>query len=166
MSKTEDKPEQEDKPRPELQDMVESLAFDMEKFKKENIPLVPPIHDFEDKPKEVKKVEFRVPGFEPNITGSNFVAVRPVDDQKTYLGIYLGNAPAIYIGNYNIPHKGILFGARTNPMIFIPDLMKVVFGYESWWGQIKDKDQLRQITDDDIKNVWYVKALNEMTTEE
>jgi hypothetical protein len=35
-------------------------------------------------------------------------------------------------------------------------------GYESWWGQINSPEELKAITDVDIQNVWYVKALKEM----
>lgn len=47
-------------------------------------------------------------------------------------------------------------------MIFVPDLMKVVLGVESWWDTIDKPEDLKQITDVDIQNVWYVKALKEM----
>lgn len=49
----------------------------------------------------------------------------------------------------------------TNPAIFVPDLNRVVWGMESWWGPIESKEKLHQITDEDISNVWYVKAAKE-----
>lgn len=148
----------------ELADMVNSLAAEIGAFKKDNIVIIPPVHDFEDEPREVQCVRFMNNPFEKNL-GKKYVAVRPVDSQKTYLGIYLGNAPIMLTGVYNIPEKEIRMSARTNPQIFIPELMKVVFGYESWWAQIEDEKQLRQITDNDINNVWYVRAMKEMTSE-
>lgn len=145
-----------------LGDMLNAISAEIEDFKKDNIVIIPPVHDFEDEPREVQSVRFMNVPFEKN-PGKKYVAVRPVDSQKTYLGIYLGNAPIMLSGVYNIPAKEIRVAARTNPQIFIPELMKVVFGYESWWAQIEDEKQLRQITDHDIQNVWYVKALEEMS---
>ena len=49
-----------------------------------------------------------------------------------------------------------------NPVIFIPDLMRVVLGIESWWVVIKKPKDLKKITDADIQNVWYAKALKSM----
>jgi hypothetical protein len=49
--------------------------------------------------------------------------------------------------------------AMHNPAIWVPDLKRIVFGMESWWGVIDNPDDLKQITDADIQNVWYVKAL-------
>lgn len=163
-NKPEDKPEQEqeEEPRTDLGDMLGALSAEMEAWDKENINLIPPFHDFKDDPKQVKSVKMMAPRFEPN-RGKKYVAVRPVDSQKTFLGIYLGDAPIMLIGAYNIPDQEIQVFAKVNPQIFIPELMKVVFGYECWWARIEDESQLRQITDIDIQNVWYVKALKELT---
>ena len=46
-----------------------------------------------------------------------------------------------------------------NPAIWVPDLKKIVFGMESWWGVLRSRTISKQITDADIQNVWYVKAL-------
>lgn len=46
-----------------------------------------------------------------------------------------------------------------NPAIFVPELGKIIFGMESWWGRIKSEEELKDITDGDIENVWYVKML-------
>lgn len=93
----------------------------------------------------------------------DFVAVRPCDakfEGKTFLGVLIGSIPL---------SQGVQFNAATgeltvrrhmhNPMIFIPEHSTVVFGCGSWWGRIKDETQLRSITNADIANVWYVKAL-------
>lgn len=96
-----------------------------------------------------------------------FVSVRPCGDEygkKTYLGVYLGDvatgASAFFNKGTGILEVG---SAHYNPAIYIPDLKKVVFGYESWWGKINSADDLRQITDEDIGNVWYVQALKQLT---
>ena len=44
-----------------------------------------------------------------------------------------------------------------NPAIFVPELGKIIFGMESWWGRIKSEEELKDITDGDIENVWHVK---------
>ena len=54
----------------------------------------------------------------------------------------------------------------TNPAIFVPDLKTIIFGVESWRQRITTESQLRSITDIDIENVWYVKALKQIASEE
>jgi hypothetical protein len=49
---------------------------------------------------------------------------------------------------------------------YVPDLDRVVWGYESWWGVIKGPEELKEITDEDIQNVWYVKAMKQMSERE
>lgn len=95
-----------------------------------------------------------------------FVAIRSVHEEdggKTYLGIYLGEF-AISIGaSYKSEKKEVVVSHEMyNPAIFVFDLNKVLFGYESWWGVIKSEKDLQQITDKDIENVWYVKALKQL----
>lgn len=95
-----------------------------------------------------------------------WVAVRPCDDEcqgKTYLGIALGD---MALGMYaNIEADGTLKVNRGhyNPAMYVPDLHRVVFGCGSWWRAIKTPEDLRQISDADIDNVWYVRALRELT---
>ncbi len=100
-------------------------------------------------------------------TGS-LVSIRPVADEydnKTFLGIYLG---VMTTGNMVEFKDGVLHISlgHYNPAIFVPDLGKTIFGYESWWGEIESEEQLRKITDDDIQNVWYVKALKQIAESE
>jgi hypothetical protein len=100
----------------------------------------------------------------------DFVSVRPCAERhgkKTFLGILIGEV-AVSMGVVFDKKDGTLGVQRYghNPMIFIPDLNEVVFGYESWWGPIRNADELRQITDEDIQNVWYVKALKALTSSE
>lgn len=88
-----------------------------------------------------------------------WVAVRPVGDEKTYLGVMLGDyaPPTLRFDR----ETGELTVGRSigNPAMWVPDLNRVVMGWGSWWSEIKSADDLRQITDADIENVWYVKAL-------
>ena len=84
----------------------------------------------------------------------SFVSVRPCGDEyedKTYLGLYVGE---VAIGDTMSLH---------NPCIWVPDLKQYIFGCESWWGVIDSEDDLRKITDADIENVWYVRALKELS---
>jgi hypothetical protein len=98
-----------------------------------------------------------------------FVSIRPCGEvykDKTYLGLYLGDLP---IGHHITHHpetKELKVSFDCNPAIFVFDLKKIVYGCESWWGIIENEDDLKKITDQDIDNVWYVKALKEMCKEE
>lgn len=141
------------------------MAADIEKLEKENI-------FFGDAKKfdpalTVKSVRINVHGFK-KLSGK-YVAIRPCGDNpdnKTYLGILIGECCMMAMGLYNIEKQEIFVSDRLNPMIFVPDLMKVVLGAESWWGEINKPEDLKKITDQDIQNVWYVKALNEMNKHE
>lgn len=89
------------------------------------------------------------------------VAVRPCDAEyegKTFLGIYLGEFPAVsgWSINRDEPQKMIVTPCLNNPAIFVPSLRKTIFGYESWWREIKNPEKIDQITDTDIDSAWYV----------
>lgn len=90
------------------------------------------------------------------------VKIRPCGKEygdKTYLGIYLGDADIGLFCSHNTK-TGILSIKRSyNPAIFIPELRKIIYGCESWWGIIENESEIKEITDDDIDNVWYVKLL-------
>ncbi|XXX77318.1 hypothetical protein WMF30_00900 [Sorangium sp. So ce134] len=95
-----------------------------------------------------------------------WVAVRPCDQEsggKTFLGVYLGE---IALGLSTSYHResGVLTIGRCmyNPAIWVPDLKRIVFGAGSWWGVIKGPEDMRKITDADINNTWYVKALKDL----
>ena len=98
-----------------------------------------------------------------------FVSIKPCADEyggKTYLGVLLGDIATVQGARFNKESgKLIVSMERGNPAIYVPDLKRVIFGFESWWGIIESAEQLRQITDDDIKNVWYVKALEALSKE-
>ena len=92
----------------------------------------------------------------------NWVAVRPVDDENTYLGIMLGDMATSTRATLDRQGRMAIYLSQFNPAMYVPDLKKVVFGYGSWWATIQSPDQLRKITNQDIDNVWYVKALKEL----
>ena len=95
-----------------------------------------------------------------------FVAVRPCAKEfgdKTFLGVLIGSIAVKEFISFDKDSRTLsVERCLYNPLIFIPDRSKTVFGYESWWGEIKDETHLKEITDEDIKNVWYVKALAQL----
>jgi hypothetical protein len=95
------------------------------------------------------------------------ISVRPCSGEgegKTFLGIYLGDI-ATTTGCQFHKSEGILELSPSghNPAMLIPDLDRIVFGFESWWTPITSEEQLREITDEDISNTWYVKALQQIS---
>jgi hypothetical protein len=82
---------------------------------------------------------------------------------KTYLGILLGDLPIGAHISFNRETKRLTVFPHSNPGIFIPELKKIVYGCESWWGEIESPDDLRDITPDVIENIWYVRLLKEMS---
>lgn len=113
--------------------------------------------------------------WEPGMRGGDvgrFVMIRPCNkelnpDGKTFLGLYLGDMRVMGGGlRYNKETQRIQFLEQYgNPAIFVFDLKRVVFGYASWWGIIESEEQLQKITDADIDDVWYVKALRALSVE-
>ena len=96
----------------------------------------------------------------------SFVSIRPCDKEfegKTFLGIYIGDV-ALSVAALFHPSTGMLQVRESmhNPAIWVPNLKRVIFGAESWWGVIKSPDDLRKITDKDINDVWYVQALKSL----
>ena len=101
-------------------------------------------------------------------TGS-LVKIRPCSEKyknKTYLGIYIGEVSIEAITGLYTKTNILNIMSLTNPAIFVPELKKVIFGCESWWGYIKSEEELKQITDNDIDNVWYVQLLKQMGKED
>ena len=96
------------------------------------------------------------------------VAVRPCDEEyegKTFLGFYLGDLPLQNTISFN-EEKGILkVGTHNNPAMFVPEHGRIIWGCGSWWHEIKSEDDLKQITDEDIENTWYVKLAKSMCKE-
>ena len=140
----------------DINSLLEKMALDMERSGKENI-------FFQGKtkfstPLTVNSIQIQIFPFKKE-QPCKYVAVRPVDDEKTYIGILIGEGTLSGGGLYNIENQEIFVSHILNPVIFIPDLMRVVSGIESWWSVIKKPEDLKQITDADIQNVWYVKAL-------
>lgn len=128
----------------------------------------PSIHDLEKPLTITKFVTHRTPAWRSRLLFGgqcgDMVAIRPCAKQfedRTYLGILLGEiAQIVKIGSRQDElHYDM---AMHNPAILIPELNEVIFGNASWWGLISSPDQMRDITNDDISNVWYVKALEQI----
>lgn len=86
----------------------------------------------------------------------DLVAIRPSNDTKTYLGLFLGHLPLFTNAHYDETNASLSIKNIANPAILVPALKKIVFGAESWWTPIKDQEDIKQITDDDINGQWYV----------
>lgn len=97
--------------------------------------------------------------------GATWVSIRPCegDGKRTYLGFLLGDMARGASVRYD-RESGVLSVSpgSYNPAIWVPDLGRIVYGCESWWGAIKEPDDLRKITDADIQNVWYMRALKDL----
>lgn len=93
--------------------------------------------------------------------------IRPCKEEyqgKTYLGIYLGELPIAITSSYN-EESGVLTNrAMNNPAIFVPELETIIYGMESWWGEIESEEDLKEITQGDIDNQWYVQALKKISS--
>jgi hypothetical protein len=117
--------------------------------------------------------------------------VRPADPKygdKTYLGLFIGEVALGSSARYAdvragetkvvIPGKDmepdtnspsgedgkalVIQWGHYNPAFLVPALGEVIYGAGSWWSPISKPEELRDITDEQIGDVWYVKALNEM----
>jgi hypothetical protein len=115
------------------------------------------------KASEIK--EFEHPSNKALKQGSGkLVSIRPCNEKygnKTYVGFYIGElslGSSIQITDEN---KIQCNWSGHNPAIFVPELGEVIMGSASWWGEIESVEQLKEITDDEIENVWYVKLMKE-----
>lgn len=122
-------------------------------------------------PVEIKKVIVDVNPIGESFRSSvgKFVSIRPCAEEhenKSFLGLYVCDLN-LHASVSHDPKTGILKveSSLGNPAIFVFDLNKIVMGCESWWGVIKSEDQLRKITDYDINNLWYVKAMKQLAEE-
>lgn len=99
--------------------------------------------------------------------GPAWVKVRPCDPElknRTYLGFLIGDFPLTVGCRFDRDTQTLrVEPMRHNPMMYIPDLQRVVFGCESWWGVLETPEDLRSIEDADIDDVWYVRALKSLT---
>lgn len=94
--------------------------------------------------------------------------VRPCGEEhkgKTYLGFFLGELAQAPYAMYCKDTKELNIGTSSTPAIFVPALDRIVWGAESWWSRIEKEADLKDITDSDIENCWYVKVFRAMEKE-
>lgn len=99
----------------------------------------------------------------------SLVKVRPCGEEyegKTYVGIFLGELAIDNTCRLNKETQELEIIPHTNPAIYVPDLQKIVFGCESWWGKVDSLEEVKEITNEDIENVWYVQLLKGMSSKE
>lgn len=116
-------------------------------------------------PIEVSKINSEMTKYWNDKECGQLVKVRPCGEEygdKTYIGILLGDLPLWNHITHNEETRELNVGVTCNPAIFVPELKKITFGIESWWERIETPEELKDITDKDIEDVWYVKLLNEM----
>lgn len=73
---------------------------------------------------------------------------------ENYKGVYLGELPWLNVARLDTESK-LTIEPMYNPAIYVEDLKRIVFGYESFWS-FEDIE----ITDDIIKDQWYMKAVD------
>ena len=72
------------------------------------------------------------------------VRVRPCDEayeNKTFLGIYLGDLPLGPYVQFNRATKELTVRSMPNPAIYVPEIKKIIFGAESWWQEITNPEE-------------------------
>ena len=90
------------------------------------------------------------------------VRIRPCGGEKTYLGFLCGDMDDSPMASYSPKERTLSISVMSNPAIFVPELMKVVWGCESWWSPIRSAEELSDITDDAIESQWYVQLAKAM----
>lgn len=88
-----------------------------------------------------------------------YVAIMLASEEETHLGIYIGDLAMDISISYSDKDKELSIFPMSNPAIFVPNLKRVVFGAESYWREIEGPEDLDKITNADIENTWYIKAL-------
>lgn len=79
--------------------------------------------------------------------------VRPCGEEyqgKSFVGVYLGRLPIAIYTSFNKKTGVLENSTMNNPAFFVPELRKIVYGYESWWRHIRSKEDLKNITEKDI----------------
>lgn len=88
------------------------------------------------------------------------VKIKPCKEginHKTYLGIFLGEmALSVSLSLEDDDETLLCESSQYNPAIFVPELKQIIFGCESFWGEIESEADLEEINPDDV---WYVKLL-------
>lgn len=113
------------------------------------------------------------PGNPSRVKSGDLAQVRSCREEhgdKTRLGICIGYVPIGFEVKLDAKTRGmdkqgrdvgdlLIEPSRLNPAFFVFELNDVICGFESWWQTIKSPEDLKQITDADIQNVPYLKAI-------
>lgn len=116
-------------------------------------------------PITVSKIEQKAPEYNCSSRTGSLAKIRPCGEEykgKTYLGIFLGDLPTNHYVTHNSESNILTVNSMTNPAIYVFELKKIIFGYESWWSVIESIEELEDITDEDINSVWYVQLAKAM----
>lgn len=152
--------------------MQPKCRLDMEQFKK--------TEDEECEHYKSRYIEYplTIQGIQNNFTKDGMrslyecgglVKISPCGEEygnKTYLGILLGDLPIGASISFHHDDQKLHIIPFTNPAIFVPELKKIIYGCESWWGEIESPEDFKEITSEDINNVWYVQLLKAMTAKD
>ena len=83
-------------------------------------------------------------------------------DPTTYMGIFLGELPYQLMASFREDVKTLKCRPLYNPAILVPELGRIVYGYESWWKTLESPDDFKEITAADIQSQWYVQMFQQM----
>lgn len=92
----------------------------------------------------------------------SLVRVKIAGNEDTHLGFLLGEFALAY--SLSVDKKAdslVIKPSMHNPAMYVPKLGKIVYGMESWWSVINSEEDLEDITDSEIDNIWYIKLLRE-----
>lgn len=70
-------------------------------------------------------------------------------EEKEYLGIFLGELFSCNAVSYKKQEKHLTITSVLNPAIYVPELKQIVYGYESWWSFVENKDEVNTISKDE-----------------
>jgi len=122
-------------------------------------------HTFSEPPKGIRIMFHPEGGLFGRTKPLTPVRIRPCAEKygnKTLLGFLLGDFAVSIMAHVETETETLVVMGTNNPAIYVPELDKIIWGCESWWGEIKDGDELRTITDDSIAGIPYVRILKMM----
>lgn len=82
-------------------------------------------------------------------------------EEKEYLGIFLGELFSCNAVSYKRQEKHLTVTPVLNPAIYVPELKQIVYGYESWWSFIENKDEISLISRDESLKQFFINIFEE-----
>jgi hypothetical protein len=146
-------------------------ALDESEFNRQHVceDYVPFFIEYPITVKDIENPELRKEGRLYAKQIGKLVKIRPCAEEyngKTYLGLFLGVLPIEPTARYNSETQVLKLELVDNPAIWVLELNKIIYGYESFWGIIDDPSEIKEITTDQIANLPYMRALKELTNRE